>query len=260
MSERTAVAVLCAMESEAVHLRGQLAGAHEEPLAHWRRTRGNIGACPVDIVIAGIGLVNAAAATATLLARDRPRAVVNYGCSGAHHESINPGDVVIADEVVHFSAQIVLPDGQRRYMGFDYRVDETRVQEDAIRCDSDLLHLAQRAADELTLPPWPGLGHGPRVHTGTVASADVWTQHGETIRTLHDLHGSLCEEMEAAAIAQVCAIHGIPFLAIKDISNNELLKATALRDGLRWPTLQELESELGRRAALLVERLIEDLP
>jgi adenosylhomocysteine nucleosidase len=250
------VAVLCAMESEAVHLRRRLEQAEERPLTRWRRTRGRVGAAVVDLMVGGIGLVNAAAATTALLTLDRPAALINYGCSGAHREDIEPGDVVVGDQVVHFSAQIVLADGRRQYMGFDYYTDSARVQEETIRADPELLELALRVAARADLPSWPGVNHPPRVHTGPVASADVWTQHGESIRTLHDLHGSLCEEMEAAAIAQVCAIFGVPFLAVKDISNNELLKETATREGLRWPTLAEIEHELGRRAALVVEDVI----
>jgi adenosylhomocysteine nucleosidase len=256
MSDDT-IAVICAMESEAVHLRRRLGETRDAPLARWRRTQGPIGDVPVELVVAGIGLINAAAATTALLTLQRPRAVLNYGCSGAHRDDINPGDIVIADQVVHVSAQIVLPDGARRYMGFDYSVDATRVQEETIRSDPELLDRALRIAEQTTLPPWPGSDQPPRIHVGTVASADVWTQHGESIRTLHDLHRSLCEEMEAAAIAQVCAIFGVPFLAVKDISNNELLNATANREGLRWPTLLELEHELGLRAALVVEAVID---
>jgi nucleoside phosphorylase len=111
-------------------------------------------------------------------------------------------------------------------------------------------------AERAVLPAWPGIGHMPRIFSGTVASADVWTQHGQSIRTLHDLHGSLCEEMEAAAIAQVCAIYGVPFLAVKDVSNNELVKETEAETGANWPSLAEFEDQLGLRAALVVEATI----
>jgi nucleoside phosphorylase len=141
-------------------------------------------------------------------------------------------------------------------MGFDYWQGETRVQQATIPCDPELLDRAQRMAARAVLPNWPGVGHMPRIFTGTVASADVWTQHGESIRTLHDLHGSLCEEMEAAAIAQVAAIHGIPFLAVKDISNNELRKETLAVEGTRWPSLEDHIDQLGLRAALVVEATI----
>jgi nucleoside phosphorylase len=61
--------------------------------------------------------------------------------------------------------------------------------------------------------------------------------------------------MEAAAIAQIAGLHGVPFLTIKDISNNEFLDATDFSDegaGL-------LESEVGRRAAELTRRVLERL-
>ena len=61
--------------------------------------------------------------------------------------------------------------------------------------------------------------------------------------------------MEAAAIAQVCARHGVPFLSIKDISNNEFHAASDLTGGFTdFPT-----AEVGKRAAMLTLRLVERL-
>jgi 5'-methylthioadenosine/S-adenosylhomocysteine nucleosidase len=256
MSELGRIAVICAMDSEARQLRGRMDAPRETPLGVWRRTRGRIGAHEVDLIVCGIGLINAAAASAVLCAEQRPRAIFNYGCSGAHHADLGPGDVVVGERVAHFSAQIVLPDGTRRYTGFLYHVDELRVETATIPADPELLDLCRRMAERAVLPAWPGVGHMPAIHTGAVASADVWTQHGESIRTLHDLHGSLCEEMEAAAIAQVAAIHGVPFLAVKDISNNELRKASSVADGSAWPSLSEFEDQLGLRAALVIDATI----
>ncbi len=253
------VAVICAMDSEAAHLRERLAGRGEVPLARWRRTRGELAGVAVDLIVSGIGLVNAAAATSALCLLDPPDILLNYGCSGAHREDLGPGDVVIGDSVVHFSAQIVRPDGTRDYMGFDYVAGGERVQLEAIPTPPDLVALAERCAARVQIPAWPGYDAPPRVHTGTIASADIWTQHGESIRSLHDLHGSLCEEMEAAAIAQVAAIYGIPFLPVKDVSNNELLKATGGATERGWPSLGEQEPEVGRRAALLVEAVVGEM-
>jgi len=250
-------AVICAMESEAEHLRPRLDEAHEMPLSSWRRTRGRLGTTPIDLIVSGIGLVNAAAATATLCLLERPEAIVNYGCAGAHRDDLGPGDVVLGNRVVHVSSQMVLPSGERKYMGFLFHVNDVRTEIDAIAADPGLLALARRAVDAAALPPWPGEPEAPRVFVGPVASADIWTQHGESIRTLHDLHGSLCEEMEAAAIAQVAAIHGVPFLAVKDISNNELRRATE-PTARGFPSLESLTPELGRRAALVVEGIVRE--
>jgi adenosylhomocysteine nucleosidase len=92
------------------------------------------------------------------------------------------------------------------------------------------------------------------VASGTVASADRWNQAHARIRALAGLHESVCEDMEAAAIGLVCAAHDVPFLTIKDISNNELLRASdfALFD-------VETAGQLGRRAAALTLATIEEL-
>lgn len=258
MNEKTPIAVLCAMEKEAVHLRRRLEDARDEPLARWRRTRGALGGVPVDVMICGIGLINAAAATSALCALEQPRAIFNYGCSGAHRDDIDPGDVVIADQVVHFSSLIVLPDGLRRYEGFRYYVDHEEVLAERLTPDPTLLETAVAVAGDVTLPAWAGINHSPRVLTGTVGSADIWTQHGESIRDLHTIHGSLCEEMEAAAIAQVAATWGVPFLAVKDISNNELREHTDMSIA-GSSVLAHVAGEVGRRAALVVEATIRAL-
>ncbi|MBQ2258423.1 MAG: hypothetical protein II247_07120 [Lachnospiraceae bacterium] len=36
---------------------------------------------------------------------------------------------------------------------------------------------------------------------------------------LHELTGSSCEEMESNAVAQICTNYGIPFIAIRILSN-----------------------------------------
>ena len=250
------LAVICAMESEATHLRRRMGDAREERLAVWRRTIGQVGASRVELIVCGIGLVNAGAAAAVLCSQAAPSAILNYGCAGAHRDDLGPGDVIVGERVAHVSAHIVLPSGERRHTGFLYHVDDVRVQTDAIPADPRLLDLCRRMADRAVLPAWPGVGHMPRVYLGAVASADIWTQHGDSIRTLHDLHGSLCEDMEAAAIAQVAAMYGVPFLTVKDISNNELVKASTQRDAAGWPSLEDFTDELGLRAALVIEATI----
>lgn len=92
------VLVVCAMEEEAVHLRRRLVDPVEEtmPSAAWRLTRGAVGGVGVRLLICNIGEANAAAGTAAMLSSSgwRPRAVINYGCSGAHAAHIREGDVV----------------------------------------------------------------------------------------------------------------------------------------------------------------------
>lgn len=252
--------VICAIDSEAVHLRQRLEHAYEQPLHNWRRTRGTIASAPVDMVACGIGLINAAAATTAVCLDRAPLAIVNYGCARAHREDIDPGDVIIGDRVVHLSSYILAPDGQQHPFGFRVEHQEGQIRVDALPTDPGMRDTAQRIAGQMALPIWPGRSRQPSIWVGAVGSADIWTQHPDTINALHTRYGSLCEEMEAAAVAQVCTAFGTPFLAIKDISNNELQRSTEIRSSEAGPTmLEDVRDEIGLRASLILEGLIQHL-
>jgi hypothetical protein len=71
-----------------------------------------------------------------------------------------------------------------------------------LACNPALVEAARQAAiDHLPAPwpqdlPWPAAVpyRAPRIHTGAVASADVWTQSPTRLDLLHGRHGSLCED------------------------------------------------------------------
>jgi nucleoside phosphorylase len=132
-----------------------------------------------------------------------------------------------------------------------------------VESDATLVATAQAAEADWEPEPWPASLHTsassarttPKVLTGAIGSAEVWTQAQDQLDYLHQTHGTLCEEMEAAAIGVICHRANVPFLPIKDISNNEFLRPTTLTDGM-----QEFPfPEVGKRAADLVLRLIERL-
>ena len=90
--------VVCAMESEAVHLRRRLSDVEElvspAPRA-WRISKGVLHGADVRLLLCNIGEANAAGGTSAVLASGwRPDVVINYGCAGAHDAAIREGDVV----------------------------------------------------------------------------------------------------------------------------------------------------------------------
>ena len=82
-------------------------------------------------------------------------------------------------------------------------------------------------------------------------SADTWTQAHRPLDILHGRHGLLGEEIEAAAIGRNAGMPGIPFLAIKDISNNEYLRESDIAAFSDFPV-----AEVGKRAAALLAQTI----
>ena len=87
--------------------------------------------------------------------------------------------------------------GERvRYLGFE--------------ADKLLLKAAQRVPYE-----------GGRLLPGVIGSADQWNREVDKLLWAHDVFGIDSEDMESAAAHQVAHIYGIPFLAIRIISNSE---------------------------------------
>lgn len=254
-SQEPVIGVIVAMPSELRRLLDQVTIEREIEAEPWRDLHLSFEGRRLVAVCSGIGMVNAAAATEHVIMAHRPRWVLNFGCAGAHRRDILPGDVIIGEATVAHGAVHVLPDGSD-YFPRPEATDPADVMRE-LRLDAGLVALAQAAAADWRPAPWPHAPgetaeREPVVQTGVVGSADIWTQAHDRLDLLHGRHQSLCEDMEAAAVAQICARHEVPFLTIKDISNNEFLNSSALTGGadlLPW-------DEVGRRSAALLLRMV----
>ena len=257
------IAVICALEAELCHLRAALPAGSEVWHAGRRYEVTALGEQPLILTRCGIGMLSAAAVTEALIGRWSPTALLNYGCTGAHRDDLLPGDLVIAARVVAYDNVNVGVAGEEVYSRMRYLRGDVQERADYFLADPALLVAAERAAATLVgrHAPWPptsgwpdAIPHrAPTVRTGTVASADRWNRSPARISGLVATHDSACEDMEAAAIALTCASHRVPFLAIKDISNNELLNVT---DSVSFDALAP---ELGRRAAALTLATLREL-
>jgi len=265
--------VLCAIEEEAKHVRSLMHSVKrvDDSDFPFQTQTGTLAGQRVRLIVSNIGLSHAAACTsAALLVRDgtddvrrngseRAAAIFNVGCAGAHDETLCPGDVVVCSGSTLLDARKVLPDGCVKPAGFRRTLEWEKAR--VMPCHEGLVKLALGAGKEIgsKLPCWPGarLDQHPAVVSGIVGSSDTWTQSNERIRELARTHGTVCEEMEAASIACTIALLAphVPFLAIKDISNNELLTSTNPDDGL-----DGVLAETGKRAALVLEALLGRLP
>ena len=164
---------------------------------------------------------------------------------------------MLGEQILPMDAGMHNPDGSKTIVGFRSELDTAEEGESyTLACDATLLANARSAADRLSvagaLPLWPGRDGPPVVHGGVIGSSDTWTQHRPSIEQLHREHHTLCEEMESQAIASVCRTFDVPFLAVKDISNNELRDDTT-------DALIKVVDELGRRASIVVEGVIQQL-
>lgn len=215
------------------------------------------GDTPCVIIRSGIGMVHAGAATQALIAEHHPSIILNFGCAGAHRRDLLPGDVVIGNRCIYHAATQILPNGKERYVGF---IDEEGAaiahvnKFHAIDCDIRLIERALTVVHRRPIEPWPDSHREPIATVGAIASADVWTQSMDRLDAIHRQHKTLCEDMEAAAVGRIAQLYGLPFLAVKDISNNEYLRTSDLFDFTDFPV-----EEVGKRAAAVIAALAAEL-
>lgn len=250
------IVLIIAMESERRHLDTLLPGW--EPVESvWPTVRNGNLIC----ITCGVGLTLAAAATEHAISSYEPVAVLNYGCTGAHVRDIYPGDVVIGNRLVHHGRLRFPPNRSIEPMSVGFHIPGEIEPTELLATDRELLELANEVAQEIDLPDWPRElrvenqpDRAPEVRIGTVSSGDIWMQNPELIDAGHERTGSLCEDMEAAAIGLIAAVHQVPFLTIKDISNSEFHEVTVFGTGTALPF-----EEVGRRAVMLVAEVIQRL-
>jgi adenosylhomocysteine nucleosidase len=254
------IALVVAMESELRHFLDRVELVDTRHDGPWRDEVVRYAGQGIVALCSGIGMVNAAAGAEHVISAWNPRVVFNFGCAGAHRRDLLPGDVVIGAGTVHHGAVHILSTGEEYFPDRSYSVTGETVASTELDADPALFEAAQAAADGWMPEPWPqalgwpaGIAPRPaKVETGVVASADIWTQFHDRLDSLHTRHQSLCEDMEAAAIAQICGRHSVPFLTVKDISNNEFHAASNLKGDIEVLPA----SEIGKRAAELLLRMI----
>lgn len=166
-------------------------------LAHRPLFSGTVGGFPVSVLNTGMGLTNTVIALSAALDGLDPCAVLSQGTAGAHTEELRVGDIVCADAFVY---------GDSRKGGEILPVEVLGKTVTSLPAHPHFVELGQK--------------HGLAV--GTVMSGYAWNTDPALIRRCHALYGSLCEEMEDAAAAQLCLERGIPHGSLRVISNNHL--------------------------------------
>lgn len=258
------IGVVIAMQVELDHLLGAGTIHAHERSGPWSLWTFDIDSQPVVAIRSDIGMINAAAATEYVIGAFEPAAILNSGCTGAHVSTLAQGDVVIGTATVYHAAMQILENGSERHVGFAFETVSGDFKGAALPADPTLLELARSAARAIEFPIWssaltwdsPEARRAVKVVEGPVASADVWTQQVTRLDHLHGLHGTLCEDMEAAAVNQIAARHGLPFLTVKDIINNERHAQTKLvQEAIGFEAEFPIQ-EAGRRSAILLAEVI----
>ena len=217
------VIVQGAMSVETAELIGALADAVEEPFGPWRIVRGRLGGHPLVVCETQWGMANAAALAAIAIERYHPVALISQGTAGAHDAALSVYDIVLGAQTVNESAWqshyrpagAGAPYDDLKQLGvFAWDAEKREFTQEVYHAaDETLLAAARRAA--------PRYARG-KVVEGTIGTCDSWNCAIDRVNFLHDFYGSLCEEMEGDAVAQICQSRGVPFRTVRIISNSIL--------------------------------------
>lgn len=214
------VAIVAAMHEELSALLAQMPDEQRVRAAGRDFWVGHLHGQPVVAVLSRIGKVAAALTATVLLERFGARAIVFTGVAGGLAPGVNVGDVVVASELLQhdLDASPIFPKYEVPLTGM------ARFPADAAIADALSAVATQVLRDPAALIGQQALVEfgieAPRVHRGLLVSGDRFVSTSAESEALRrDLPEALAVEMEGAAMAQVCHDYGVPFAAMRTISD-----------------------------------------
>ena len=245
MTATATTAILSALPQEQSGLLASLEQAQRTQHAGRTFTSGVLHGQPVVLALSGIGKVAAATTATALLERFGATRIVFTGVAGGIGDGVNVGDVVVAHSYVQHDMDASPLFARWLVPGYASA---------CLACNSDLSALLSSAASAYL----QSLATPARLHHGLMASGDRFVNCPEVSSALREPllaagHDVLAVEMEGAAVAQVCVDYGVPFAAMRTISDRA--DATAHVDFAQF-----IDSVASRYADHIVRNLLQSLP
>ena len=197
------IAIVSAMREELSAVLALMPDEHKEVVAGREFWRGHLHGQEVVAVLSRIGKVAAATTATVLIERFGVGRIVFTGVAGGLAPGVSVGDIVVADSFLQhdLDASPIFPKYEVPLYGLS-------------RFSANPQLSAQLAAAAREALP------GVTLHRGLVISGDRFVATTAESRALQSaLPEAMAVEMEGAAIAQVCHDYGLPFAAVRTISD-----------------------------------------
>ncbi len=160
---------------------------------------GTIGKHKIAAMQCGVGKVNAAIGTVTMIDTYSPQLIINTGVAGAVNKSVSIMDLVVGSQVCYHDVWCG---------GFDDSASYGQVQGMPLYFEGAASVIEKIHAD-------------PHIHCGLIVSGDQFIDNIDDINKIRThFPQALAVDMESGAIAQTCHIRNTPFVSMRIISDS----------------------------------------
>lgn len=162
----------------------------------------------VAYITSGIGAVNAGHAVTLLIRSFSPQAVILFGIGGVYPASgLKIGDIALAEKEIYADTGIILKDG---FHGMD-AIGSPFLKKGRKKYFNEFplnKSLIKKAQGILNIS-----------HTGVFLTVSASTGTLKRANELKRQYNAICENMEGAGVAHICALYDIPLIELRGISN-----------------------------------------
>ena len=190
------IGIIVAEEKELIAVKNIMDDIKEVSIYEKIFYKGLIDKKNVIVVKSNVGKVNSSRVCQLLIDNFDPSLVINIGTAGSVNNSLDIGDVVVADRLVQYDFDVT---------PFGRKLGEIENIGEFIEVDKKLLNLFNDI--DVTI--------------GTIATGDKFIIDNEEKKNIRNNFNALCIEMEGASIAQVCFLDKVPFLVIRCITDKQ---------------------------------------
>ncbi len=188
------IGIIVAMDKELKLLLPLLKDRSEVSVNDFTFTTGTLGGRRVAVGKCGIGKVNAAVGTLSLIDTFHPSLVINTGVAGGTGSGARILDVILASEVAYHD----------------------------VWCGPGTEPGQAAGCPPRFICPLPAAEIAPRIgaKTGLLASGDIFVSRPQDVSRILELYPqAVAVDMESGAIAQVCHLKNVPFICLRVLSD-----------------------------------------
>lgn len=203
------IALISSIPEEGKKIAGEIKAADTFVSQHLRIIHGKIYNNYVAYAASGIGKTNAAHTATILLGKYAPELIILFGIGGAYPSAgLKIGDIAIAKKEIYGDEGVMVKDGFHgaKAIGIPFLKRGRKKYFNEFPLDKRLIKLVARHSSLVT-------------KAGNFVTVSTCTGTRKRALEIEKRYSAICENMEGAAVAHVCAAYGLSLLEIRGISN-----------------------------------------